>query len=174
MSTKHKCELRAAYIAIGILSCLLIIIGVWYGLWYDPDYFNTDKKKTNDDTTRDLNNEDTPLNKGEFHKIDIITISGTFMVLFAAIIYFYLCYQGEIWGYTINKYAVKSHTTEAFPMYTAIYTFGIGLLMPLIRFIIQKGDQSYSVAMYSYYPIVFICMMIGYYLYEVFKLKHYT
>lgn len=164
MSTKHKCELRAAYIAIGILSFLLIIIGLWYGLWYDPLYF--DKKG------KDIINEDTPLNKGEFHKIDIITIVGTLMILTAAVLYFRIWYHGElIWK---NPYAVKTHTTEAFPMYTAIYTFGIGLLMPIIRYIIQQGDQSYSVAMYSYYPIVFICMMIGYYLYEIFKLKHYA
>lgn len=158
----YRCELYATRGALFMITVLLLALGLWYYFWYDPLYFNPENS---------IQNEDTAFNKEEFHRIDIITVVGTVLVFLAAIAYYRIFYHGSFFGFKY-RYAIHSHTTEAFPMYTAIYTFGIGLLMPLIRYIIQQQDQSYSTGMYSYYPIVFLCMMFGYYLYELFKLYH--
>lgn len=147
---KTKLELRASWYAIIIIIIQLFILGLAYGFTYNSSYNKDDK---------------------EVHTIDIITIVGTIMILFISICYWRVFYYGHLFGKTFKEFVVKSHTTEAYPMYTAMYAFGVGLLMPIISYIIK--NETYQKEMYPFYPIVFLCIMFGYYAYEILKLGHY-
>lgn len=102
-------------------------------------------------------------------EIEILTIIITFTILITAISYWSIFYHGSLsrWYPTLH---IKTHATEAFLMYTMLYMFGIGLLLPVIKFMIYDKND-YDDKNYSTYPLVFISMLFGYYLYENIKVN---
>ncbi len=147
-------KLFAIICALVIIMLQIIILGALYSEYYDDDYLYPDQIKE-----RNRNNEDR--SKLELHDIDKITIGGSVMILVSAIIYWLFFYSSKGLG-------VKDHVTEAFMSYTALYTLGIGIVMPLIKYLTVK-NESYQEGMYSFYPIVFLSMLLGFYLYEFTK-----
>ena len=142
-----KKEKNAIIWALWIILILFFILGgSYYGVQKNQIYQQDDKER---DTT----------------SIDILNIVGSFAILFVAFIYWLIFYAGK-WGFTRTN--IKSHCTEAFLMYSFLYMLGIGLLMPTAK-IAYFDNKEYNTSMYPYYPLVFTCMMFGYYLYEYTK-----
>jgi hypothetical protein len=148
MSLKEYTAIQCALIS---LLVLLFSIGLSYGLLYKQE-------------------GERERHKDELFATDIITIVGTVMIFVFAFIYWKIFYDGRFLFCSFKQYVVRSHATEAYLMYTMMYTFGIGLLMPLLKWIISK--ENYAKGMYPYYPIMFISMLLGYYIYEYIKLGH--
>lgn len=152
----YRKEFIACMWALAFIFIQLIILGLAYGFSYDSSYmypYDYEQKKNY-----------------KLHAIDIITICGTIMILLFSFVYWRIFYYGNFLG-CIYSDAIKTHATEAYPMYTALYTFGIGLLMPILKYIISR--ENYAQGMYPFYPIVFLCMLSGYYSYELIKIRHY-
>jgi len=147
-------KLFAIICALIIIMIQIIILGALYSEYYDDDYMYPDQIKE-----RNRNNEDR--SKLELHAIDKITIGGSVMILVSAIIYWLLFHSSKGLG-------VKDHVTEAFMSYTALYTVGIGIVAPIIKYVVVK-NESYQEGLYSYYPIIFLSMLLGFYLYEITK-----
>lgn len=147
MSSKEYTAIKWALLSLLLLN---FSIGLSYGLLY--------KQEGNRER-----------HENELFATDIVTIVGTVMIFVFAFIYWKIFYDGRFIC-SFKHYVVRSHATEAYLMYTMMYTFGIGLLMPLLKWIISK--ENYAKGMYPYYPIMFISMLIGYYIYEYIKLGH--
>jgi len=140
-------ERRAVFVAFMILFFELIIFTIVFRERYDH---------------RDEQVGDTKLTE-----IELITIIITLVVLITAIVYWAIFYQGILLNRFPNLH-IRTHATEAFLMYTMLYMFGIGLLMPLLKFFVYK---NFSDSLYSMYPLVFTSMLFGYYLYENIKVN---
>ena len=147
-------KLFAIICALIIIMIQIIILGALYSEYYDDDYLYPDQIK-------ELNRNNENRSKLELHAIDKITIGGSVMILVSAIIYWLLFYSSKGLG-------VKDHVTEAFMSYTALYTVGIGIVAPIIKYVVVK-NESYQEGLYSYYPIIFLSMLLGFYLYELTK-----
>lgn len=149
-------KLFAIICALIIIMLQIIILGALYNVCYDDDYLYPDQIKE-----RNRNDEDR--SKLDLHNIDIITIGGSVVILVVAIIYWLLFYSSKGLG-------VKDHVTEAFMSYTALYTLGIGIVMPIIKYLTVK-NESWQEGMYPFYPIVFLSMLFGFYSYELLKYR---
>lgn len=154
--TKRKItrKLFAIICALILIMFQIIILGVCYNEYYDDDYLYPDQIKE-----RNRNNEDR--SKLELHAIDKITIGGSVMILVSAIIYWVVFYSSKNFG-------LKDHVTEAFMSYTALYTLGISIVTPIIKYVVVK-NESYQEGMYPFYPIIFLSMLFGFYFYEIIK-----
>ena len=147
-------KLFAIICALVIIMIQIIILGTLYSEYYDDDYLYPDQIK-------ELNRNNEDRRKLDLHAIDKITIGGSVMILVSAIIYWMVFYSSKGLG-------VKDHVTEAFMSYTALYTMGIGIVAPIIKYVVVK-NESYQEGLYSYYPIIFLSMLLGFYLYELTK-----
>ncbi len=149
-------KLFAIICALVIIMIQIIILGALYNVYYDDNYLYPDQIK-------ELNRNNEDRRKLDLHAIDIITIGGSVMILVFAIIYWMVFYSSK-------KFGVKDHVTEAFMSYTALYSVGISLVMPVIKYFTVK-NESYQENMYPFYPIVFLSMLLGFYLYELLKYR---
>lgn len=149
-------KLFAIICALIIIMIQIIILGALYSEYYDDDYLYPDQIK-------ELNRNNENRRELDLHTIDKITIGGSVMILVFAIFYWIIFYSSK-------RFGVKDHVTEAFMSYTALYTLGIGIVMPLIKYLTVK-NESYQEGMYSFYPIVFLSMLLGFYLYELTKYR---
>lgn len=147
-------KLFAIFWALIIIMIQIIILGALYSEYYDDDYLYPDQIK-------ELNRNNENRRELDLHAIDKITIGGSVMILVFAIVYWIIFYSSK-------KYGVKDHVAEAFMSYTALYTLGIGIVAPIIKYVVVK-NESYQEGLYSYYPIIFLSMLLGFYLYELTK-----
>ena len=166
----------------------------WYNSWWKPEWLNTISKYCNYpnkelnpniwgilfslftliiislmyyftyDKTYDQNDEDR-----DVHIVDIMTITGTILIILIAYIYWKIFYVGKLIVKFPNTH-IESHSTEAFLMYTFLYLFGIGIVMPLSKSIVSH--KKVLTQFYPFYPMVFISMIVGYYTYELIKHGH--
>jgi magnesium-transporting ATPase (P-type) len=150
MKSDEGREYYAIKWALISLIVLLLLLGLSYGLVY--------KKEGN----RKRESE-------ELFATDIVTIVGSCLIFVFALVYWKVFYHGYFIC-SFKSYSIRNHATEAYFMYTMMYTFGIGILMPFVKWVISK--ENYAEGLYPFYPVMFISMLIGYYIYEFIKLGH--
>ena len=148
-----KEDLKKERIAVFVAFVVLLIELVIFTIVFKEKYKDNDKLVG-----------DTKLTE-----IDLITIVTTLILLATAIVHWSIFYQGILKNCYPSVH-VRTHATEAFLMYTMLYMFGIGLLMPLLKYFVY-GQHDFTEGLYSMYPLVFISMLFGYYLYENIKLN---
>lgn len=156
---EHKLHVKeekfAAFVALLVLLFeMLVFTAVFKEKW-------SHRPEVVEDTIDE--NSPTPMTE-----LDIITIVFTIVILVTAISYWLIFYHGIFKKWCPNLH-VRAHCTEAFLYYTMLYMFGIGLVMPLLKYFVY-GNKNFARGMYSMYPLVFLSMLFGYYLYENIKL----
>jgi magnesium-transporting ATPase (P-type) len=136
-----------------IIILMIIFIAVYASIPYDP----TSSSNTNEPSG--------------LQPVDWVTTFGTFVILAVAIVYFQVFYVGKLFGLKFSTMSFRGPTTEAFLKYTIVFGFALGVIAPTLKEMASKDNRTFRTDLFPYYPLVFLAILLGYYIFQFVILK---